>query len=991
MRKLDRLRGLPKSRLKRLLWRLRPKRLADYWFSRDGAIMGLKVTGLTILVLFVLTLGVFAYFRKFLPDLRDISGSSLGGSISYYDRSGKNLLWQDYDAVKRVPVQDDQISQFMKDATIAVEDRDFFKHRGFDIRGITRALIHDIYYREGRQGGSTITQQLVKLNLDWQEERTLARKVKELILAVELERTYSKEDILTGYLNTAPYGGISYGVQVAASDYFRKSAKDLTLPEAAMLAAIPRSPTLYSPYSGEYFDREAFMGRYHHVLNSMVSTGAITKQQAEEAKKFDVLATVQKQQPKYAGIKAPYFLLAAKNEIINKWAPKGPGSAKIGGWKVITTMDLELQELAEKTVQNNRRNAASRGADAQALVVEDVQTGQMMALVGGNDFDNEEYGKINYAQWNISPGSSFKPYDYSAFIENSNAGAGSVLYDVQQPLPGYPCTNKARPSFSASRDSGGNCLYNYDLKYPGPETVRYALGGSRNVPAVKAMLSVVPGNTTASVNKTISTANAMMAAPSAYRCFKPGTDVSAATKDDEAQCFGASAIGDGAYLHLDQHVNGVATLARLGQALPSTYILKIFDSSSDTKPFHEWKQPKKGDADVKQAIKEETAYLVNDILSDSRASYMSSKWHGYKGWKTAIKTGTTNNSFDGLMMAWNTKYAVGSWVGHHTRNRTFSGFAEALSGPLTRTFMQSALDKLDEKPVSWKQPNGIKTMPAFVVRAHVGTSSVEPSPSTDIFPSWYKPKSGGGQSVTIDKVSGKIASDCTPSLARQTLGGNDAPTTFSVDVFYPPGGSATAATNTPEARDDVHSCSDARPIINLTVSEQGDGKYTFTAFVQQGTHPFSSSQYPQYPGTVNFFVNGQNVGSRGVSAAQDTVSMDYTATSSGNATVTAQVIDSVLYDTTSNAVTVNFQPGGTGPPTITSANASGGTTTINWSGGSPNFTAYNANTNTPLVGGNCSGNSGSSCSVPTSSAPPGTPVYVRDGGNKQSSTVTVGG
>src|SRR3990167_4874251 len=206
LRKLNRLKGLPKSRLKRFFWRLHPKRLAAYWFSRDGGIMAVKIIGISILVIFVLTMGIFAYYRKFLPNLNDISGSSLGGSISYYDRSGKVLLWQDYDGVKRVPVQSEEISKYIKDATVAVEDKDFFSHRGFDIKGITRAAVNDIFHQEVRQGGSTITQQLVKLNLDWQEERTVTRKIKELILAVELERTYTKDEILTGYLNTAPYG-----------------------------------------------------------------------------------------------------------------------------------------------------------------------------------------------------------------------------------------------------------------------------------------------------------------------------------------------------------------------------------------------------------------------------------------------------------------------------------------------------------------------------------------------------------------------------------------------------------------------------------------------------------------------------------------------------------------------------------------------------------------------------------------------------------------
>jgi membrane peptidoglycan carboxypeptidase len=205
LRKVNRLRGLPKSRLKRAVWRLHPKRLYAYWTSRDGAIMALKVVGLAIVAMFVITLGVFAYFRKDLKSVTDVSGSNLGGSISYYDKTGQTLLWQDYNAVKRVPVDDSKnISPYIKDATVAIEDKDFYKHRGFDIKGIARAFVVDLTHHGSKQGGSTITQQLVKLTQDFNEHRSIGLKMKELILAVELERTSTKDDILKYYLNAAP-------------------------------------------------------------------------------------------------------------------------------------------------------------------------------------------------------------------------------------------------------------------------------------------------------------------------------------------------------------------------------------------------------------------------------------------------------------------------------------------------------------------------------------------------------------------------------------------------------------------------------------------------------------------------------------------------------------------------------------------------------------------------------------------------------------------
>jgi membrane peptidoglycan carboxypeptidase len=983
-RKVQRLRGLPKSRLKRAMWRLNPKRQAAFWFSRDGGIMALKIAGIGILAMFVLTLGVFAYFRKDLPNIKDISGSNLGGSISYYDRTGQNLLFQDYNAVKRIPVQSGDISPYLKDATVAVEDRDFYKHRGFDVKGISRAAYNDVSKKGGTQGGSTITQQLVKLTQDWSQQRNITRKVKELILAVELERTYTKDEILTGYLNAAPYGGVDYGAQAAASDFFHASAKDLTLPQAALLATIPKSPSYYYKFSPD-FDTEAFKGRYDYVLDSMVQTGRIKKEQADEAKKVDIIAQVQEPQAKYAGIRAPYFVLSAKNELTSKFLPnnKNGGANKVGGWKVITTLDMNLQAIADKTVQDNRRNALSHGADSQALVAEDVKSGQMVAVVGGNDFNNDEYGKINFAQWNISPGSSFKPYDYASLIDNStNVGAGSVLYDVQGPLPGYPCTNKAKP-FIGIKATGGNCLWDYDFRYPGPMSLRYGLGGSRNVPAVKAMLQV-------GTDKTIKMATSMMNAPGGYKCFDQGVDVNTATSKDEAQCYGASAIGDGAYLHLDQHVNGLATMGRLGQSIPQTYILKIFDGRSSSKPFYQWKQPKKGDAGVKQVVRPDSAYIVDNMASDPNASYLPAgyyKWHNYGGWKTAIKTGTTNNGFDGLMMGWNTQYAVGSWVGYHTRNKPLSGAMELSTTPLTRGFMTAALDSLKGKtqPVNWEEPRGLQHQAGFVVRSHVGIGSVEPSPSTEIYPSWYKAKATSSQSSTIDRVSNKLATNCTPASAKQTVGGNSAPNSFSVDNFYPPGSngssSNSSAANT-AASDDVHSCSDSPPTISLTATDNHDGKATLTAFVSAGTHQLNDPKYAQFPGTVTFNVNGQDVGTKQVNDPQDTVSISYNVPSSGSYTITATVTDSVLYSA-SDTTTENFTGGTAGSPlTITGANVSGTVTNISWSGGTGPYSVFRGSTQI------CATTPGNSCAPSLAQAPPGQTVTVKDSaGGSSSGTV----
>jgi penicillin-binding protein 1A len=907
---------LPKNRFKRVLYRMKPRELARFWFSRDGAIMSLKILGVAIVIFFVLIVGVFAYFRKDLPNINDLSGSKLGGSITYYDRTGNTVLWQDYDAVKRVPVPGTQLPDTLRQATVAIEDKDFYKHGAFDVRGIIRAGLHDALNKgEGVQGGSTISQQLVKLNLSWTADRSITRKVKELIIATELEREYSKADILNGYLNIAPYGPVEYGAQTAAQDYFGIDSKDLSLAQASMLAAIPKSPNIYSPY-GPAFDPDALTSRQHYILDQMVTQKMITKQQAEDAKKVDVIGQVHPQPSSlYAGIKAPYFVLSAKQELETKY---GTTAVNRGGWKVTTTVNMDLQQLAESAVANDVPAIQKQGGDNAAFVAEDNKTGQIVALVGGVDFNNDTFGKINYASdVNVSPGSSFKPYDYATFIENhTDAGAGTVLYDTQGALPGYPCTDKTQPKITNPSDPDGSqkCLWDYDFKYPGPVTLRYAIGGSRNVSAVKAMLSAVPNDNspghTSSINKVISTAEAMMGNSNGYNCYSGSTDLSPGAdptqlKAGETQCYGSSAIGDGAYLRLDDHVNGIATLARLGVSIPRTYILKITDSSNKT--LYEFKQPT-----GKQVIRPDAAYIVNDMASDYKASYLPGsctdttcrqfsqgasnfKFQRYNGWHFAVKTGTTNSGYDGLMASWSTQYTALTWVGYHTRNKAMVGPGmEYMTEPIVRSWMQGAHDKLGGSASNWQAPSGIKTLPAYVVRNHVGIGSIEPSPSNDIYPSWYVAPKGSSASATIDLVSNKLATSCTPDLAKKTEGGANV-NAFSADIFF----GTTASASSTTAQDDVHNCNDAKPSVTVTQNScDNQNKCNFIVAVTQGTHALAGGSYTTSPsGTLVLQVNGQQVQSVGL-PSDGTTQYNYTFTDvpvESGANVTVQAIDSVLY------------------------------------------------------------------------------------------------
>lgn len=907
-RKAERLASLPKGRVKRFLHHFEPKRMYKYWFSRDGGIMALKILGIGLAVGFLLVLGLFAYFRKDLPNLRDISGNNFGGSVRYYDRTGETLLWEDYDAIKRIPVEDDNINQYMKDATVAIEDKDFFKHGGFDVRGILRAGVNNVVGGSSTQGGSTITQQLVKLTQNWTKDRSYTRKAKELILSVELERTYSKDEILAGYLNTAPYGNVQYGVEAATRDYFQKSAKELTLDEAAFLAAIPKSPSFYSPYGAYYKanekeSREALIGRQHYVLNLMHEQKKISTKQRDEAKKVDILAKIKEPQAKFAGIKAPWFVLAAKKQLELE---RGVDSVKVGGWSVTTTLDLEKQKLAEEQVANGLPQIQAQGGDTAAFAAEDVTTGQMVALVGGVDFNNKEFGQFNYANQPLPPGSSFKPYDYAALIEhNDNVGAGSVLYDTQAPITGWPCTNKANPK------QGGNCLWDYDFRYPGPLTLRYALGGSRNVPAVKAMLSV-------GIDKTIATAE-KLGLKSGYKCFEDEENTV------EGPCYGSAAIGDGAFLHLDEHVHGYSSLARNGLNIPQTYILKITNASD--KVISEWK-PSKGT----QAIRPDAAYIVSDMLSDPNASYFPSsrKPHRFNGWKFAMKTGTTNDGKDGWMMGFSPKYAAGVWVGYHTRQRVMSGTMENMTQPIWQGWMNAAHqnEPVKEQP----KPAGVKSAPAYIVRSHVGIGSVEPSPSNDLVPSWYKAPNQSSVNQVIDKVSNKIATSCTPERAKDKVTGGSA-NQFSVDPFV--GGAASNSSD----KDDVHKCDDVKPTVALNITTTSAG-YNLSVNVGQGTHPISSDRFK---GTVNYILDGRTIKSFNINGpGNGQAAFSYSPDFSGTKKIYAEIIDSVLYDSTSQQGSLTSKAKESSF-SVSASDEGGGQYSFSWtSGGTGLITVYDS-------------------------------------------------
>jgi membrane peptidoglycan carboxypeptidase len=838
---------LPKNPIKRFFYYWKPKNFAEYWFNRDGAIRALKVAGIALAVLMIMTLAVFAYFRKDLPkNITDLKTCSKGASTLYYDRTGNTLLWASSGDVECYPVKLDNINNNLQKAVISSEDKDFYKHGGFSFTGVARAFVSNVQGSSNTQGGSTITQQFVKNSLLTQE-RTITRKVKELILSIELERSYSKDEILNAYLNEIPFGSVYYGAEAAARGYFEKSAKDLTIDEAALMTAILPAPTYYSPYGS---NREELVSRQRAIIDKMEQQGYITKEEAEAAKKTDTLAKLStSNKDKYKDILAPYFVLEAQQRLEEEY---GASNARKAGFRVTTTVDLKLQKYAEEAIAKGIARIERDGGDNAALVAIDAPTGQVLALVGGRDFNYPKFGEINYATTPRSPGSTFKPYDYASLMTQSKDwGAGSTLYDINTDF------------------GGGYRPKDYDFREPGAMAMRKALGGSRNTPAIKAMYIAGIENTH-NVAKKMGLVSGVTGCAGAPNC----------------EGILSTAIGDGGQIRLDEHVNAFGTFSRMGKYKPITYVLKIEDNKGKT--IKEWK-----DTPGEQALNPEVAYTINNILSDGSARYSGlDSQVRINGVTTAAKTGTTNNSDNGWLMGYSTKIVAGVWIGHH-ENKKLRGFMEQKTAPIWRDFFAKAHKDLPGAGDKWQQPTGMKRVCINTTTGYVAKSGGV----CDIFPSWYQPKSPTRtQSAVIDTVSKKLATDCTPEAAKQTVTGggilSEIPTSDpSYNRWMAPIKARYGAAGgiIPTDKDDVHKCDDIKPSVTLTIKDKGGGKYTFKADVTPGTFPLK---------TVNFSIDGliPAGGSFEASGGQTTFEYDYTADSSSTKTIKVEVIDQGLYE-----------------------------------------------------------------------------------------------
>lgn len=815
-RRAEDLASLPKEPVKRFFARLHPKRVFHWWFSWRGQKRILQCIGVFIILCILGIGGLFLYYKKDLDDIR-LDEINISETVNtYLDRNGV-VLWQDTGSEDyRLVVDADDISPYMYQATIAIEDRNFYNHIGVDFSALARAVFSTIS-GHGVQGGSTLTQQLIKQVYFADEAASenrggLTRKIKELILAIELERMYSKDEIITMYLNQSPYGGRRNGVESAAKTYFGKSAKDLTLAESALLAAIPNNPGVLNPYNT--YGNEMLVERQHKVLDDMASEGFITQEEADAAKEVDILASIKPESSQYANALAPHFVLEVRSQLEEKY---GVSTMRAGGWTITTTLDYRAQQMAEEAVATGSGLLYTNGSDNIALASIDVETSQVIAMVGSVDFNNAEYGSYNAANSLIEPGSTIKPIlDYAPLFmqrEGINYGPGTILKDEN--IDKIYCAGNT-----------GSCqLRNYTGRFYGDITIRQALSNSLNIPAVKALY--ING-----IDNSLEIAHAL--GDTSY-C-------------EDRSSYGLSiAIGSGCNVRLVEHANAYASIARGGTYKDITYVLELKNSSGDV--LEKWT-----DAAGTRVVNDQVAYMIWDILHDAaaRASLVfgsQSYSFGFTvpGVETASKTGTTTTSNsavakDSLMISVSSAISTLVWNGNHD-GRGLSNSSNTLVRRVVNDYVENVHKNLYAGEGKWsagdtpRQPAGMKTLTV--------------NGKTDIWPSWYNADKNSGvskETLTFNRYNHLLASTCTPEAYKIEI-----EVTKTID---PMTGNEVFSVPEPYNREETDTCDYTPPSVSLTYDAL---TRTLYAVVKKGTSNIAG--YTLYINGVE--MSGISVGSNG--------------------------------------------------------------------------------------------------------------------------------
>jgi len=651
--------------------------------------------------IFILLAGVAVFWLSSfrMPSFHAFDERKVINSTKIYDRTGEILLYDVHEDVRRTDIPFEKMGSNIKNATVAIEDSEFYNHQGIRITSIVRAVLANfLNLSTNTQGGSTITQQLVKNSLLTQK-KTYTRKIKEWILAIQVDRSLSKEKILEHYLNEAPYGGNLYGIEEASKNYFKKRAEELTLAEAAYLAAIPQSPTTLSPYGK---NRDALEARKNLVLKRMLEVGFINEKEYEEAKNEEVTFVPRAT----TGIRAPHFVFFIKEYLEEKYGRQ----VVEGGLKVITTLDWSLQEKGEQIVKEGAlQNEKDWGGENAALVAIDPKTGQILTMVGSRDyFDKEIDGNYNVATAKRQPGSSFKPFIYATAF-NKGFTPNTVLFD----LPTEFSTTCTPYGIALPGRSQASCYMpkNYDGKFRGPMSLRSALAESINVPAVKLFYL-------AGTRDSLKVAEEMG--------ISSLTDISR---------YGLTLVIGGGEVTLLDMTSAYGVFANQGVRNSYTGILKVETSGGEI--LEEYKPSQR------TVLPENTASTISDILSDNQAripTFGANSQLVIPGREVAAKTGTTNNNRDAWTIGYTPSLVVGVWSGNNDNTPMKKG-GVSMAGPIWNKFMQEALK-------------------GFPVESFIEPVwSLDPIKTKPVLRGIWQ----GNENFFIDTVSGKLATENTPS------------------------------------------------------------------------------------------------------------------------------------------------------------------------------------------------------------------------------------
>lgn len=711
-------------------------------------------------LVFFAVLFLYFYIFRGLPSPQGLKNYKvIPLSTEILDRNGK-LLYDVYKEENRTVVSIKDIPDHVKWATISIEDKDFYKHSGVSFfGGMVRALKDTFILRKGLQGGSTLTQQLVKSAL-LSPERTVRRKIREIILALWTEQILSKDQILELYLNQVPYGGSSYGIEQASKTYFGKNAKDMTLAQAALLAGLPRAPSVYSPYANPALALQ----RRNEVLNEMYKQKHITLQERDAAK-IEPLGVI----PFKTKIKAPHFVFYVKSILEKKY---GASLVEEGGLKVYTTLDLDLQASAEAIISQELDKVKRLHVTNGGIVATRPATGEILAMVGSVDYFGSASGTFNVTTTQRQPGSSIKPINYAIGIDRKLVTAASTFLDEKTCFP-----NPGQQPY---------CPVNYDNRFHGPVQLRQALANSYNIPAVK------------------------MLAINGIREFVASSSAFLIDSFKDPSRYGLSLTLGGGEVSMIEMSQAFSAFANEGVPRKLVPVLKVVDKNNTV--LYEYKDtnfvpditkplsyPNFLAINGKRAISAQTAFIISHILLDNNArsgafgpsSQLNIKKH--KG--VSVKTGTTNDKRDNWTIGYTPNFLVTVWVGNNDNSTMNQALASGITGaaPIWNRVMTALLDT--QPDLMPRKPDGVEGRQVCTDTGYTMSRSIDGAESC---PSRFEYLIKGTENVTAGLKAGRETIPVSRDTGKQTTLEDpahemqektvirDAYSSYCVDCFHEP-------------------------------------------------------------------------------------------------------------------------------------------------------------------------------------------------------------